>query len=96
MNELEKIKYHQNLLIHIATNKDPEKTVFFQNVIVFDLSENQAKNIIKVIMQGNLNDLIEYVKKESINYPVESILEDCINQDICVENSKQMKLKFEQ
>lgn len=92
--ELEKIKYHQRLLIHIATNVYSDKTLFFQNVIVFDLSEEQVKIILQAIMQGELNSLIQYIDNESIKYSVENILNDCINQDICIENCKKMQLTY--
>lgn len=94
MSDLDKVKYHQKLLLHIAINNDSSKTLFFQNVITFDLSEEQVKYILKFIMKHRLEGLIDYLKNEKIDYPIINILDDCIKQDLCVENCQEMKLIY--
>ena len=50
-NEIEKIKYHQKMLLIIATSDDSEKMLFFQNIIAFDLSEQEVKSILAFVQE---------------------------------------------
>ncbi|MGG3943712.1 hypothetical protein ABEV54_20010 [Peribacillus psychrosaccharolyticus] len=45
----EKIKYHQKMLLHIATHEDPDEVLFFQQIISYDLDEKQVDTIIKLL-----------------------------------------------
>lgn len=89
-NEIEKIKYHQKMLLIIATSDDSEKMLFFQNIIAFDLSEQEVKSILAFVQEKNTNGLKEFIKDNRLNYDFETILSDLNNQEILVNKAGEM------
>lgn len=92
-NEIEKIKYHQKILLIIATADDREKTLFFQNIVAFGLSEKQVQMILMCVKTQNAVDLKLFICTEKLEYDFESILTDLIQQGILVRQAKLM-LKY--
>lgn len=89
-NEIEKIKYHQKLILIIATSDDSEKMLFFQNIIAFDLSEQEVKSILEFVQEKNTNGLKKFIKDNQLSYDFETILSDLINQEILVNKARKM------
>lgn len=89
-NEIEKIKYHQKMLLIIATSDDSEKTLFFQNIIAFDVSEQEVKSILEFVQEQDANGLKNFINDNQLSYDFETILSDLISQDMLVDKAKAM------
>ncbi|MGO3360423.1 MAG: DUF1878 family protein [Leuconostoc mesenteroides] len=92
-NELERIKYHQKMLLIVATSDDSEKTLFFQNIIAFDVSEQEVKAILKFVQEKDANGLKSFIEDNQLSYDFETILSDLITQKMLVNQAKEM-LKY--
>lgn len=89
-NEIEKIKYHQKMLLIIATSDDSEKTLFFQNIIAFDVSEQEVKSILEFVQEKDTNGLKKFINDNQLSYDFETILSDLISQEILVNKAGEM------
>lgn len=89
-NEIAKIKYHQKILLIIATSDDSEKTHFFQNIIAFDVSEQEVKSILGFVQEKDSTGLKKFINDNQLSYDFETILSDLISQDMLVNKSKEM------
>ena len=89
-NEIEKIKYHQKMLLIIATSDNSEKTLFFQNIIAFDVSEQEVKSILEFVQEQDANGLKNFINDNQLSYDFETILSDLISQDMLVDKAKAM------
>lgn len=93
-NEIKKIKYHQKILLIIATADDREKTLFFQNIIAFDISEQEVKSILEFVQKKDANGLKTFIKDNQLTYDFETILSDLISQDMLVDKAREMLKNF--
>lgn len=89
-NQVERIKYHQKILLIIATSDNSEKTLFFQNIIAFDVSEQEVKSILEFVQEKNSNGLKKFINDNQLNYDFEIILSDLISQKILVNKAGRM------
>lgn len=89
-NEIEKIKYHQKMLLIIATSDDSEKTLFFQNIIAFDVSEQEVKSILEFVQEKDTDGLKKFINDNQLSYDFETILSDLITQEILVNKAEGM------
>lgn len=78
------------MLLIIATSDDSEKTLFFQNIIAFDISEQEVKSILVFVQEKDSNGLKNFINDNQLSYDFETILSDLISQDMLVNKSKEM------
>ncbi|MCW0952823.1 hypothetical protein OIT44_01910 [Weissella ceti] len=92
MNEVEqaKNKYHHQLLLIIATSVNKEETRFFQNVVAFDLDEEDSKNILRLVQSEDINGLISFMDKLKSGYEIEYLLKDLIAQELLDESAQKL------
>lgn len=78
------------MLLIIATSDDSEKTLFFQNIIAFDVSEQEVKSILEFVQEQDANGLKNFINDNQLSYDFETILSDLISQDMLVDKAKAM------
>jgi hypothetical protein len=86
-NEIKKIKYHQKLLLNIASHENPEEVYFFQQIISYDLDEEQVNSLLNlfssienILEQKNTFDSsqIDYFKSLGIHIDINLITNENI------------------
>lgn len=63
LDEINKLKYHQRLLLTIALDKEPEQYTYFHFIMNHDLSEEDSKLIFDILHA--LGDKMEGIYEES-------------------------------
>lgn len=88
--ELEKIKYHHQLLLIIATSLNKEETRFFQNIVSFNLSEEDSKALLTLVQLEDVETLTQFMDTLDSGYEIEYLLRDLIAQDLLTAVAKKM------
>lgn len=94
MQEINKIKYHQKLMLIVATSTENEPTNFFENVIANDVSEEQVKDLINLVKNGDLKTLESYIQESGVRYAPEYFLRDLIEQEMLTDKATTLLSKI--
>lgn len=92
MDELTQAKnrYHHQLLLIIATSENKEETHFFQNAVMFDLSEDDVRHILTLVQEEQAQGLIKFMDQLDNGYDVETLLNDLIAQELLDESAHKL------
>lgn len=81
-------------MLIVTTSTENEPTNFFENVIANDVSEEQVKDLINLVKNGDLKTLESYIQESGVRYEPEYLLRDLIEQEMLTDKATTLLYKI--